>query len=85
MPATAKSSPECVRIRSKGEASAVASLTVPPPTGANSWPGPSNARKIASGLRNTSAGPTKPRIDRCMARTAASVLIAAEAPLESDS
>jgi hypothetical protein len=32
-----------------------------------------------------SAGPTKPRIDRRMASTAASVLIAAEAPLESES
>ena len=45
----------------------------------------SNRQKIASGLRKMSAGPTKPRIARCMLSTATSALMAAEAPFESES
>lgn len=41
--------------------------------------------KIASGLRNTSAGPMNPFIVRLIHLIAASVEIAAEAPLESES
>ena len=44
----------------------------------------SNRQKIASGLRKMSAGPTKPAHGPMHAVTAISVLIAAEAPLESD-
>ena len=47
--------------------------------------GGSKSEKIASALRKTSAGPTKPLIARRALNTAASALKAAEAPLESES
>ncbi len=71
MPITAKSSPEVDNARSKG----LVFLSG----------GFSNRQKIASGLRKMSAGPTKPRIARCIDSTATSALMAAEAPLESES
>ena len=69
MPITAKSSPSMERTRSKGES----------PWVFTNW------RNMLSGLRKMSRGPRKPRMERRMQRSANSVLMAAEAPLESES
>ncbi len=69
MPITAKSAPEWLSTRSNGESPEVFT----------------NWRKRLSGLRKMSRGPRNPRIDRCIASTAASVEIAALAPFESES
>ncbi len=85
MPMTAKSSPARLRTRSKGEASAFFVLALVAPTFWNIWPGPSKMRKMASGLRKMSRGPRKPAMERLTLRTANSVEMAADAPLESES
>jgi hypothetical protein len=66
---TAKSSPDYPMMRSNGLSPLVGSLSL----------------QIASGFLKISFGPTKPFIALLIQRMAASVLMAADAPLESES